>query len=146
EIGHATDPASKVVLIFYYSGHSDGRALELGNERLQFGELRARLRSSGAAVRLAIVDSCKSGALLREKSGRLAAPFEIRLADDISSSGEALLTSSAEHEAALESQEIRGSFFSHHLISGLRGAADSSGDGRVTLSEAYNDAFVQTIS
>jgi hypothetical protein len=56
-----------------------------------------------------------------------------------------VLTSSAADEQALESREIRASFFSHHLISGLRGAADSSGDGRVTLSEAYRHAFDNTL-
>jgi hypothetical protein len=142
----AGTPASRVILLFYYSGHSDGQALELGSERFVFGELRSRLGSSGAALRLEIVDSCKSGALLREKGGELAPGFEIRLTDDLSSTGEAVLTSSAEDEAALESQEIGGSYFSHHLVSGLRGAADVSGDGRVTLSEAYQYAFVHTVS
>src|SRR5262249_50237033 len=45
-----------------------------------------------------------------------------------------------------ESSEIRGSFFTHHLVSGLRGAADTSGDGRVTLSEAYDYAFGKTVT
>ena len=61
--------------------------------------------------------------------------------DDLASTGEALLTSSAADENALESKEIRGSFFSHHLVSGLRGAADSSGDGQVTLAEASSKAI-----
>ena len=52
-----------------------------------------------------------------------------------------MITSSAAREAALESAEIEASFFSHHLISGLRGAADTSGDGLVTLAEAYQYAF-----
>jgi hypothetical protein len=57
-----------------------------------------------------------------------------------------MLTSSAADEIALESTEIRGSFFTHHLVSGLRGAADSSGDGLVTLAEAYQYAFSHTVS
>ncbi len=142
----ASDQQTKVMLLFYYSGHSDGQALELGAERLLFGELRRRLQGSGAAVRLEIVDSCKSGALLRDKGGDLAPGFEVRMTDDVSSTGEAVLTSSAEDESALESFEIGGSYFSHHLVSGLRGAADVSGDGRVTLSEAYQYAFLHTVA
>ncbi len=46
---------------------------------------------------------------------------------------------------ALESREISGSFFTHHLISGLRGAADTSGDGKVTLTEAYQYAYAHTV-
>lgn len=39
-------------------------------------------------------------------------------------------------EAAQESIALGGSFFTHYLISALRGAADANGDQRVTLAEA----------
>jgi len=135
----------QVVLLFYFSGHSDGEVLELGGQSLPFGELRRRLRESGADVRLAIVDSCRSGALLALKGGTLGQPFDIRMADDLGSTGEAFIASSAADEAALESAEIGASFFSHHFVSGLRGAADLSGDGLVTLAEAYQYAFARTL-
>jgi caspase domain-containing protein len=136
----------RVIVIFYYSGHSDGVALELGRDRYTFAALRDWLKDTGAEVRLALVDSCKSGALLATKGGALGPAFHIRLTDELSSTGEALLTSSAADENALESKEIGGSFFTHHLVSGLRGAADSSGDGRVTLTEAYQYAYKHTIT
>jgi len=139
------DPTSRVIALFYFSGHSDGEALELGGDRLGFGDLRHRLAGLGADVRLALVDSCKSGALLTAKGGHPGAPFQIRLTDDLASTGEVLLTSSAADEVALESREIGGSFFTHHFISGLRGAADASGDGIVTLGEAYQYAYRHTI-
>ena len=142
---HRRDRNDRVVVIFYFSGHSDGVALELGRDRLAFTDLRRWLASTGADVRLALIDSCKSGALLAAKSGSPAPAFQIRLTDELASSGEALLTSSAADEIALESREIGGSFFTHHLVSGLRGAADSSGDGMVTLSEAYQYAYDHTI-
>jgi hypothetical protein len=135
----------QVVLLFYYSGHSDGQVLELGGQALPFSEVRRRLASSGADVRLVIVDSCRSGALLALKGGTLGQAFDIRLADDLASTGEAFIASSAADESALESSEIGASFFSHHLISGLRGAADLSGDGLVTLAEAYQYAFARTL-
>jgi caspase domain-containing protein len=136
----------RVIAIFYYSGHSDGVALELGRDRFAFAALRDWLKDTGADVRLALVDSCKSGALLATKGGTPGPAFHIRLTDELSSTGEALLTSSAADENALESREIGGSFFTHHLVSGLRGAADESGDGRVTLSEAYHYAYKHTIT
>jgi hypothetical protein len=135
----------RVVMLLYFSGHSDGEALELGDDRWPFADVRQTLLEIGAEIRIVIVDSCQSGALLREKGGRPGPAFDIRFNDDLATSGEAILTSSAAHEAALESRQIRASFFSHHLISGLRGAADSSGDGRVTLGEAYRYAFVNTL-
>ena len=58
--------------------------------------------------------------------------------------GYAFLTSSSADEAAQESDLIEASFFTHYLISGMRGAADVTGDGRVTLHEAYQFAFDET--
>lgn len=143
--GFRRDPSNHIVLLFYFSGHSDGEALELGGDRLTFSELRRWLVSAGADVRVALVDSCKSGALLSAKGGTPGPGFQIRLTDELASTGEVLLTSSAADEVALESREIAGSFFTHHFISGLRGAADTSDDGLVTLSEAYQYAYTHTI-
>src|SRR5262249_42604973 len=60
--------------------------------------------------------------------------------------GHAFLASSSQSEAAQESDRIGGSFFTHYLVTGLRGAADASGDGRVTLNEAYAFAFRETLA
>jgi hypothetical protein len=142
----AGQPGARVVVLFYFSGHSDGTSLELQRDLLPFAEVRGWLEDTRAAVRLSILDSCRSGGLLAIKGGALGPSFDIRLADSLASTGEALITSSAASESALESGEIRASFFSHHLISGLRGAADVSGDGLVNLSEAYQYAFARTVN
>ena len=139
------NPADRSVLIFYYSGHSDGEALEMGSDRVSYPELRASLLASKADVRVVVVDGCKSGALA-QKGGQRSAPFEIKLTDQLDATGEVILTSSAADELSLESREIHGSFFTHHFVSGLRGAADASGDGRITLAEAYQYAFDHTLS
>ncbi|TNF32212.1 MAG: caspase family protein [Deltaproteobacteria bacterium] len=131
-------------LVVYYSGHSDEYGLLLGPERLTYKDLRAGIGRATADVKIAILDSCASGALLREKGGHRVAPF---LVDDASQiSGHAFLTSSSADEAAQESDRLGASFFTHHLVSGLRGAADVSGDGRVTLNEAYQFAFQETLA
>ena len=135
----------RVVLLFYFSGHSDGEALELGRDRWSYRDLRERLKELGADIRIVIVDSCQSGALLGKKGGTPGPTFDMRFSNDLATAGEAVLTSSTADELALESRDIRASFFSHHLVSGLRGAADASGDGRVTLAEAYKHAFVNTL-
>jgi hypothetical protein len=142
----AADPDARVHVLFFFSGHSDGQAIELGDEAMPFSELKRRITDTAGDVRLIIVDSCNSGSILASKGGSPGAGFEIHLADQLSSTGEALLTSSAGDEAALESAEIRASFFSNNLVSGLRGAADTSGDGKVTLGEAYQYAFKRTLS
>jgi hypothetical protein len=139
-------PDARAVLIFFFSGHSDGEALELGSDRLPFGQLKGLLSATGAEVRLSFIDACRSGAAIQAKGGKPAPPFAIRLTDDLSSTGDAMLTSSAADEIALESKEVMGSYFTHHLVSGLRGAADTSGDGLVTLAEAYRYAYDHTLS
>ncbi|MFH1568790.1 MAG: hypothetical protein ABIL09_12395, partial [Gemmatimonadota bacterium] len=60
--------------------------------------------------------------------------------------GYAFLTSSSAEETAQESDRIQSSFFTYYLLSGMRGAADASGDGQVTLSEAYHFAFSETLA
>ena len=140
------NPDTRAVLVFYFSGHSDGESLEVGQERLPYARLKALLTGTGADVRLAVIDACRSGGGLREKGGKPAAPFTIRLTDTLVASGEAFITSSAADEAALESSEVMGSVFTHNFISGLRGAADASGDKLVTLAEAYRYAYDRTVS
>lgn len=139
-------PDTRAVVVFYYSGHSDGEALELGRERLSYGALKAMLAGTGAELKVAIIDACRSGAAVMEKGGRPAPAFTIRLADQLTARGEVFITSSAHDESALESSEVMGSYFTHNFISGLRGAADASGDRQVTLAEAYRYAYDRTVS
>lgn len=133
------------VLIVYYSGHADAGALHLGATQLELGELEQLVRGSAATFRLLILDACRSGALTRVKGGAPIPPFDIRLAERVAGEGAVFLTSSSASEDSQESDEIKGSFFTHFLLSGLLGAADENGDGRVTLDEAYRYAYEATL-
>jgi hypothetical protein len=130
-------------IIVYYAGHSDEQGLLLAGERVSYQELRRWIDATGADVRIAILDSCASGALIRSRGGTLRPAF----LDDLSTSarGHAFLTASSADEAAQESDRIGAAVFTHYLLSGLRGAADLSRDGRVTLAEAYQFAFHETL-
>jgi hypothetical protein len=132
-------------LVVFYSGHADAEALHLRGGRLPFEELRALVAGSAASMRLLIVDACRAGAVTRVKGVRPAPEFSLRLNDRLQAEGLAILTSSASGEWSQESDRLRASFFSHHLVTGLRGAADSNGDGRVTLAEAYAYTYAQTL-
>lgn len=135
--------AGRVELLFYYSGHSDEHGLLLGEERLLYRELKERVAALPSDVRIVVLDSCASGALTRLKGGQMRPPFLLDAASEVR--GHAFLTSASADEAAQESDRVGGSFFTHYLVTGLRGAADASGDGRVTLSEAYQFAFHETL-
>jgi hypothetical protein len=143
-LAQATDRQTRLELIFYYSGHSDERGLLLGEDILTFAELKQELNGLPARVKIGILDSCASGALVRLKGGHRTAPFLID--DSTEVRGYAFLTSSSADENAQESERIGASYFTHYLISGMRGAADNNRDGRVTLNESYAYAFDETLN
>jgi hypothetical protein len=134
---------TRTEVIFYYSGHADEKGLLLGDDRFSYRSLRDRLDEIPADVRIAVLDACASGAITRLKGGQLRQPFLVD--ESAKMHGHAFLTSSTESEAAQESDRLRGSYFTHFLVSGLRGAADLSGEGKVTLNEAYQFAFNETL-
>jgi hypothetical protein len=130
-------------VLVYYSGHADEKGLLLGDDRYSYRSLRDQLDALPADVRIAVLDACASGAITRLKGGKERPAFLVDEAADMQ--GHAFLTSSSETEAAQESDRIGGSYFTHFLLSGLRGAADASGEGKVTLNEAYQFAFSETL-
>jgi hypothetical protein len=142
EMTVARADSRRVELLFYYSGHSDTEGLLLGESLLPYRELRDSIEAVDADVAVALLDSCSSGSFTRLKGGRRAQPFLFDDAAEIT--GYAFLTSSSDTEASQESDEIAASFFTHYLVSGLLGAADTTGDGKVTLNEAYQHAFAET--
>jgi hypothetical protein len=131
-------------IVFYYSGHSDDEGLLLNREKYYYRELREKINNIPSDMRIVILDSCASGAFTRIKGGEKTLPFLI----DSSSTAEgyAFLTSSSANESSQESDRIASSYFTHSLVAGLRGAADTAGDGRVTLNELYRYAYAETMA
>ena len=136
--------SQRTELVFYYSGHSDEDGILLNRERYGYRELRERINSVQADMRIVILDSCSSGAITRAKGGVKTQPFLFD--SSVSVEGYAFLTSSSADEASQESDIIESSYFTHSLLAGLRGAADSVGDGRVTLNELYRFAYTETLA
>ncbi len=136
---------AEALLFVYYSGHADAEALRIANERVELAELSQLVRGSAAKFRLMVLDACRSGPITRRKGGQLVAPFALPPRGSLPGEGMAFLTASAATEDAQESDELRGSFFTHALVSGLLGAADSDGDGAVALDEAYRYAYDATL-
>ncbi len=137
--------ASPSALLIFYSGHADAEALHLRGSHLDFNELRALVSGSPAHMRILIVDACRSGSVTRVKGMTQSPEFALSLDNRVEAEGTAILSSSTAGESSQESDRLRGSFFSHHLVNALRGAADRNGDGRVTLSEAYAYTYTQTL-
>ena len=138
------EPGSEI--LFYFSGHADGEGLLMGGERFSYRELRDRLARSRAQVRVAVLDACQSGSATRPKGGRPGTGPAIPAVSEVQVNGAAILAASGAEEVAQESSEIEGSYFTHHLISGLRGAGDRDGNGQVTLAEAYTYVYARTLA
>ncbi|MBN1410632.1 MAG: caspase family protein [Spirochaetales bacterium] len=131
-------------LLVYYSGHSDEEGLLLYGELYTYKSFRDDISSIKTDVRVAILDSCSSGSFTRAKGVIKRPAFLLDESNEMK--GYAFLTSSAEDEAAQESERMQGSFFTHFLVTGLRGAADTTSDNMVTLNEVYSYAYKETLA
>lgn len=131
------------LFLFFYSGHADARGLRLGEDLYPFDSLKADVRAMPADVKLGILDACRSGTITRLKGAAVSTPFLEE--QELLAEGEAWMTASSADESAQESDSLRGSFFTHYLVSGLRGAADEGADGEISLDEAYRYAFDRVV-
>jgi hypothetical protein len=136
----------EATFVFYYSGHGDAEGLHLGSTRLEHANLRTWLDRTGAQVRIAMVDACQSGGLVRRKGGQRGPSFAFAEPEVETAHGTAIITSSAASELSQESDQIGGGFFTHYLHTALAGGADRNRDGEVTLSEAYAFVHAETAS
>ncbi|HUS28470.1 MAG TPA: caspase family protein [Kofleriaceae bacterium] len=143
DLVRSTQGSSEATMVFfYYSGHADNERVHLRGDVLTFKEIRDTLRALPSTIKLAVIDACKSGAVVRKGGSRID-DFEVSV-DNPKLSGMVLLTSSGADELSQESRALAGSVFTHHLVSGLRGAADANGDKQVTVAEAYHYAYART--
>lgn len=132
-------------LVVFYSGHADAESLHLGGTELPIDEIRSLVQGSPAGLRLLVVDACRSGTVTRVKGMKPTETFRLDLDDRVATEGLAILTSSAAGESSQESDRLRGSFFTHHFMNALRGAADTDDDGRISLAEAYAYTYRETL-
>ena len=130
----------------YYSGHADGTALHLYGTEFPLDTLRQDVEALDADVRLLVVDACQAGELLRTRGGAQVEPFDIEVAEALSSEGMVVITSAAAGEDAMESDRLQGGVFTHQLIAGMSGGADRDADQRVTLEELYRYTYDRTLA
>jgi len=147
EVRRRVDTAGgdRVLVLFYFSGHSDGLSIEVGEDIVPFTKVRKLLDETGATLRIAIVDACLSGQMIGLKGVRPAPEFDIDVAGDLNAEGSVVLTSSSADEMAQENAQLGGAVFTHHLVSGMYGAADEDGDLRISLRELYRYTYGRTV-
>ncbi len=144
------DKKNDVLLFVFYSGHSESGQLEMGPHHVSYFDFLEHIRSIPSTLRLITLDACESGNLImqkgvRSKGGAIIPSFTNFQTELNIPQGEVLITSSTAVEESLETDDIKGSIFSHYLNSGLRGDADFNLDGIVTLSEINSYVSDKTI-
>lgn len=136
--------SEKDLLFFYYSGHADNNSLIMGMDRYPLSELKKNIKSIPSSMKILVFDACQSGSFARLKGGSIDSPFLLH--EDNNIEGQVVLYSSSASEYSQESDYYRQSIFSFHLVNALKGCADASGDMQVTLNEAYQYAYGQTVA
>ena len=146
------------LLVLYFSGH--GVRDEFGSLYLAFkNTVRSRLRStaiksdyirevmdqSRSKRQVLILDCCNSGAFPQGVKAEVGGPMGMVSA--LQGFGRFVLTASDATQFAWEGNQIIGetdnSLFTHFLVKGLKGEADSDGDGKITVDELYDYAYDQ---
>ena len=144
-------------VIVYYSGHGapqsdpqspdhdglakyllpvDARADRLFATALPMNGVGEMFRQIKSARLIFIADTCYSGAAsghfkaIVNQDGLLA-----RLKD--TGSGRIILTASTGAEVSMEDPGLQHGVFTYYLLEGLRGGADKSGNGEVTIAQLY---------
>ncbi len=131
-------------LVIYVSSHSADGALHLAGTEFPLQELVDFMKTAPVQVGLLVIDACQSGKVTRLK-GLKATDVPATRIEASGVEGRVLISASGANEYAQESESLQGSYFTHYLVTGLRGAADSSRDGKVTLDEVYSWAWARTI-
>jgi hypothetical protein len=132
------------LVMLYYSGHGlKGAFVPIDfdgyNNKIFHTEINQLLEKSAAKYKLCIADACHSGGFVGAKGtipqSEIMNYYYKSLAQ--SESGTALILSSKSEENSLESSGLRQGVFSHFLIRGLKGEADSDRNNVVTIQELF---------
>ncbi|MEP7196459.1 MAG: caspase family protein [Saprospiraceae bacterium] len=131
------------VVMMYFSGHGlEGTFIPIDYDGYQnavkHDEIRELFNKSHAKHKVCYADACHSGSLLAAKSP-FASDLNLFYEElDKSTGGTAFLMSSKSKEYSLEDGGLRQGIFSHFLIRGLKGEADSNQNKTITIRELFD--------
>lgn len=130
----------------FFSGHGiNGHFLPIDSDgyrnALAYEEVKERLQACKAKQKLYVADACYSGSLLSSRTSLTQSVDMLYSKLNETSGGTAFLLSSKKEEYSLESAGLRQGIFSHFLIKGLKGDADTNGDQVVSVTELYKYVY-----
>lgn len=147
-IEEAENRGEHTVVFFYFSGHADREELHLASEKIRIDEIEKILEDGPASTVVSVIDACQNDRSPRVRNkGAVRAPSFSWPSEGVGApEGFVRVRSASEGEVAQESDDLQGSLFTHHLLSGMRGSADLDRDGTVSLSEVYRYGYNRTLA
>ena len=131
-------------LLFFFSGHGLERGFAPhevtanATPCLSYDDVKAAFRASAARTKLCIADACLSGRM-RRPGGAINPP--VRWQEGASSGSGAstvMILSSGDNQVSYENRRLGGGVFTHFLLNGLNGEADTDQNRTVTVRELYD--------
>jgi MinD-like ATPase involved in chromosome partitioning or flagellar assembly len=146
-----TGAAKGDVLMFGFFGHgldSSGKSYlyprdapkALSASAIPVDWLWGMLDKSESRVKLLFIDACHSGSL----GERGSSSFGSSIADLGKSQGWAVLSACRRDQLSYEHDDLKHGIFTHTLLQGLKGDADSNADGVITVDDLFRFASVHT--
>lgn len=134
------------VVLFYFSGHGiQGAFLPIdydgANNILEHKDITDLLKRSQAKHKIVFADACHSGSLLAARGAVNAALKRYYDAFESTAGGTALFMSSKGEEYSLEDGGLRSGIFSHFVVRGLKGEADTNGDKVIGIQELFDYVY-----
>ena len=132
------------LVIVFYSGHGakegdeafwvtqDAESKALGATSLTNSDIRKYLAKIPSQRLVVLLDCCYAASTVKKS---LLDPQ--KLFGDFQGKGRVTIAGSADNQEALEYEDRKAGVFTHFLVQGLRGAADSNTDGVVTFDELW---------
>lgn len=140
------------VVLFYFSGHGyDGAFVPADydgfNNLLFHDEVKGIFEKSAAKHKMCFADACHSGSagtsntLAMRSINNVHPTARFYKAFEQSKGGIALLLSSKGEEYSLEDESLRQGIFTHYLMRGLKGEADTNKNKIVTIDEVFKYVY-----
>lgn len=135
------------VVMLYFSGHGlEGSFIPVDydgyNNKLQHEDIKAVFEESKAKHKICMADACFSGSLLAMKAANVDVALNKYYKEfENTKGGMALLMSSKSQEYSLEDHGLRSGIFSHYLIKGLKGEADTDKNKIISIKELYDFTY-----
>jgi len=151
------------LLLFYFSGHGvrdengflylavkNTNRTRLRSTAIRSDFIREAMDQSRSRRQVLILDCCNSGAFAQGTKSVAGGTMGTASAFEGTGYGRVVLTASDSTQFAWEGDKVIGetqnSLFTHFLIKGLEGGADTDGDGKITVDDLYDYAYERIVS